>query len=180
MKSVKILLIVISLLTIFTITAGAYSEEVPLPDIPSGYPYYIELKRWGTYYDIILSTSPFVVTMDGKILAPSDGTRHYGTGDSGEYWSAHEYNLGYHILNVTDYTVLSASETIYYEDGTVFFSVPKPPLTQALRQVDSQTPVKTLLAGGVVSLIPLLIGLIVGAVALRKAWVFLKTGLKKA
>lgn len=195
MKRYVIIAVMIITIMVTTIPAIAVDpgEFPPIPAEVSGNYVYLASRapnEWNHEFYIIEAPSDAKVTFiyEGggpiwRVICDKAYKRYIYIDDS---WTSNSYGANQESsklqlpYNTFDFIIGHSDFDLYNENGTVFFSPPLPALTQALRQVNNQTPLKTLLAGGVGSLIPLLIGLIVGAVGLRKAWVFLKTGLKKA
>lgn len=154
-----------------------------LPDLPSDFVdthYIIVMTKWAgsEYYSLYYTNDSdykFISTGNGFDIVDSEGNRcdNYIRDANMTTLTWGDSKVWGNLTNIK--TFITASDTIYNTDGTVFF--------QGLPQILAKQ-VRTLNLGGVqveiMQILPLILVVVVSLVGLRKAWFLLSQILRKA
>lgn len=164
----KVLLFFIFSILLSSSFSSAYTNitDIPLSEIEER-PYWIVLPNDSR---ITLSDQPFLYVDPGKIYQKGN-IKHFNYNGTTSELVKSSYTLFTNLSNIT-----SSSHDIYDSNGTVFFKLPIPPIPTALAMAGAlQKLLSTILPN-----LPIILGMLVLAIGLRKAYRMLSVSLKGA
>lgn len=158
------------LIALFIIPVSVFAD-IPIPDPPYGaYNYWAVVHRPNGMVYLITSPNPLNASTKGTQIYAHAGYKTYYLSDG--YWSYDAEGLSGLSVPIDD--IYAANHDIAYTDGSgFFFTLPKvSELYRVVKTMDFGMILRTFSAG----LIPL-VGLLILAISLIKAWGFLRNQL---